>query len=325
MIIEYGNAIACRFNVSKRQPQTLAILDGFVCEMHAKMVNDGHADLNTVFAFRDDTHPLRVKAKGGLKLPRKVRPESAPVKRAVAIGVPAQKWTEEVTDAARQLGEVSGRHGETFKSVIRQEVRALTYEEKEAQLLKQETFNASVAGSTRGGASTSRGGGQKSQERPQSGTSRASYRGLPTVKGGRPESGHTAKSAPNPGVRDRRMKSAGGRPSTAQPTSFRPMSAARREKEGGRRPFSAVSHMSQLTEATEGTEGYDAIMVDDDYADEDEYIGEDAGSEGGSTGYPGSNFTTGSVGSHPASFQSGRYFPPYTYSRNPSLEYSNPN
>lgn len=76
-----------------------------------------------------------------------------------------------------------------------------------------------------------------------------------------------------------------------------------------KRPVSAVTHMSQLTEATEGTDGYDAIMVDNDYDDEEASISDEVYDEEGSSegSYPGgSRYSAGSAMSHPASFQAGR-------------------
>lgn len=254
MVLECGNIVAVRFPISKRYPGTITLMDSFVKQMHEKMVSDEHLDLCSVLAYQDDTHPLQLKAKPGLKLSSRLRPSTAPASgRTPPPGVPKQKWTKEVTDAVRAVGIVSGDHSAKFKAAAEQPAMALNDKEKQVRLVKEAREEAAMerraASSQRLSSATSRGScGMSATSRPaHSATSRK-----------------TAKSAPVEMLSDP-LK---GRVEV-RPTSFRPMSAARRQKEAAAavpprlRPISAVSGITDVTDVTEATEGYDAITVDD--------------------------------------------------------------
>jgi hypothetical protein len=287
MILESGNIVAVRFGIDKRHPEALSLLDAFVGEMHANMVTDEHLDLCSVLAYRDEAKPLKLKAKAGLKLSRAQRPVSAPVgRRNEKVGVPRHIWSEQVTDAVRQVGIVSDTNGSTFRAIAKEPIIAFSLDEKAAIQKKKEMFEASAAGGD------SKAGSSRSGLR--SATSRGTY--LPSAGPSRPASGKTAPTVQGRGggPKSRQVSAVSGR-SDALPPSFRPMSAVNREKLARKnRPFSAVS---AITEGTYGTKDeYEAILVDDD----------DEHSFDGDSEVAGSEYTTATQASHPASHLAGR-------------------
>ena len=58
MILECGNIVAVRFGITKRNPETIQLLDAFVGEMHANMVTDEHLDICSQLAYQDEAKLL---------------------------------------------------------------------------------------------------------------------------------------------------------------------------------------------------------------------------------------------------------------------------
>merc|ERR1712054_726643 len=103
MILECGNIVATRFWVQKKHPDTIRLLDCFVQRMHRTMVGAEHVDLCSQFAYKDESHPLMLQARPGLK--SKSRPLSAPA--TGRVGVPMHDWCTEVTEGVREVGRVT--------------------------------------------------------------------------------------------------------------------------------------------------------------------------------------------------------------------------
>ena len=206
MVLETGNAIGVRFFVTKRCPESIALLDAFVAAKHANMIDREYLDLSAQHAYFDEDHPLQVHYKPSQMNAVKVRPASAPVKRSApkssalvnplkqqAESTKESAWTQGVRPQVKELGKVSSTPPRPFSA------------------------KATVPASAK-----------PSKSRPSTGVSRST----------RPQSGTTRRSRITSATSRQTIKTARERPETANSrNTFQQQGVSRRRV----RPMSAVS------------------------------------------------------------------------------------